>query len=92
MRIRKWLQRKEDEPVGEYTLETMRPGFLVDHDLKTWQVTAKKTYDYEGDIATEWELRSEGEVRFLERSEDDGRVELSLTRSISIRDFGGTRT
>ena len=33
-------------------------------------------------------LRAEGgEVRFLERSEDDGRVEMSLTQSVSIRDF-----
>ena len=91
MGLRNWLGRgkddEDDESIGEYTLVTMRPGFLVDFDLKTWQVSAVKAYDYEGDPATEWELRAEGEVRFLERSEDDGRVELSLTRSVSIRDF-----
>ncbi len=91
MGLRKWLKRgsgdQDDDVVSEYTLVMMRPGFLVDFDLKTWQVTAKKEYDYDGDGAMEWELRAEGEVRFLERSEDDGRVELTLTRSVSIRDF-----
>ncbi len=91
MGLGKWLKRgrgdQDDEVVGEYTLVMMKPGFLVDFDLKTWQVIAKKEYDYEGDRAMEWELRAEGEVRFLERSEDDGRVELTLTRSVSIRDF-----
>jgi hypothetical protein len=91
MGIGKWLKRgksdQDDEVVGEYTLVMMKPGFLVDFDLKTWQVTATKEYDYEGDQAVEWELHAEGEVRFLERSEDDGRVELTFTRSVSIRDF-----
>lgn len=89
MGLRKWIGRrsKDEEPISDYTLSMMRPGFLVDFDLKTWQVTAKKEYDYEGDQAMEWELRAEGEVRFLERSEDDGRVELTLTHSVSIRDF-----
>jgi len=88
MGISKWFGRsKEEEPIGEYTLVMMQPGFLVDYDLKTWQVTEKKLYDYEGDEATEWELHAESEVRFLERSEDDGRVVLSLTHSVSIRDF-----
>ncbi len=91
MGLRKWLGRgkadQDDESIGEYTLLMMRTGFLVDYDLKTWQVTAKKEYDYGGDLGVEWELRAEGEVRFLERAEDDGRVELTLTSSVSIRDF-----
>ena len=89
MGIRKWLggrgSRDDEEPVSEYTLTMMQPGFLVDHDLKTWQVAARKLYDYDGFIATEWELHAGDDVRFLERSEDDGKVELTLTRSISIR-------
>ena len=92
MPLSKWIGKKkrgrDDEPIGDYTLSKLRPGFLVDFDLQTWQVTAIKTYDYEGEKAIEWELRAAGgEVRFLERSEADGRVEMSLTKSISIRDF-----
>lgn len=90
MGLRKWIGgrgKDDDPPISNYTLSMMIPGFLVDFDLKTWQVTAKKEYDYEGDRAMEWELRAEGEVRFLERAEDDGRVELTLTRSVSIRTF-----
>ena len=89
MGIRKWLGKRgggaEDEPVSEYSLTMMQPGFLVDHDLKTWQVTARKLYDYDGFIATEWELHSGDIALFLERSEDDGKVELTLTRPISLR-------
>jgi hypothetical protein len=84
--IKKWFGKDEEngEVYREYTLDTMRQGYLVDYDLKTWEVTGFNTYDYEGYTTREWELRCGGELRFLERAEEDGQVEWTLTRRIQI--------
>ena len=87
-RVRKWFGGRdpEDDKAGlaDLRLDSMGPGDLVDHDLKTWEVTGRSVYDYDGFPAREWPLTCGEEVRFLERSEEDGRVEWTLTRSISI--------
>lgn len=90
-RVRKWLGGRdpEDDHAGlaDLRLDSMGPGDLVDHDLKTWEVTGRSVYDYDGFPAREWQLTCGEEVRFLERSEEDGRVGWTLTRSISIGDI-----
>lgn len=89
--IRKWFGGgdADDDRAGlaDLRLDTMRRGDLVDYDLKTWEVTGLSAYDYEGFPAREWQLTCGDEVRFLERSEEDGRVEWTLTRSIAIGDI-----
>ena len=87
MGFRKWFGRRDSDPEDfceELTLDAMRVGFLVDYDLKTWEVIGYNTYDYDGFETQEWVLRCGEEVRFLEREEDDGQVEWSLTRRIRI--------
>jgi hypothetical protein len=86
MKIRKWFGQKDEgrEAYQEYTLATMKAGFLVDYDLKTWEVIGCNTYDYDGYLAKEWELRCGDEVFFLERSEEDGKVYWTLSRRIEI--------
>lgn len=84
--FRKWLGRKESEdaPYQDLTLETMALGFLVDYDLSTWEVIGINVCDYDGYETREWELRQGDEVRFLERAEDDGQVEWTLTRRVPL--------
>ena len=89
MGIKKWLANRKENDAGfeELTLSSMKPGFLVDYDMKTWEVGDCYIYDYDGDMARECELRSgDGDVRFLERAEDEGRVDMTLTRRISLKD------
>lgn len=90
-RVRKWFggEDPEDDNAGlaDLRLDSMGKGDLVDYDLQTWEVTGRSVFDYEGFPAREWQLTCGGEVRFLERSEEDGRVEWTLTRSISIGDI-----
>ncbi len=65
--LRKWLGRSDDDSVYEdLTLARMKVGYLVDYDLMTWEVVGYNTYDYDGFITREWELKSVNEVRFLE--------------------------
>ena len=87
--FRKWMGKdvESEETLQELTLSTMKVGYLVDYDLKTWQVIGINAYDYEGYPAREWELRCGDEVRFLEREEDDGRVEWTLTRRVELSDL-----
>lgn len=71
----------------ELTLSTLRPGYMVDYDLITWQVAAHHRYDWGGGYVTdEWELKSAREVRYLEREEDD-EVEWLWSRKIPLTDF-----
>ncbi|MEW6751284.1 MAG: DUF4178 domain-containing protein [Candidatus Latescibacterota bacterium] len=85
--FRRWFGKKEEDEgpsYREYTLATMEVGCLVDYDLKTWQVTGYNTYDYDGYITREWELRAGSEVRFLECEEDDGEASWTLTGKIEL--------
>lgn len=89
--FRKWLAKKESEDTSyqDLTLELMTAGFLVDYDLETWEVIGVNVYDYDGFQAQEWELRCNNEMRFLERAEDDGQIEWTLTRRVPLGEVGG---
>jgi hypothetical protein len=83
--FRKWFGggegREEEPPRTEYTLDAMQVGFLVDYDLKTWEVVGYGTCDYEGFETQEWELRCGDELRFLEKDEE----QWVLTAAIGVR-------
>jgi hypothetical protein len=88
---KKWFGGKDDDEnvdgLADLRLDSMRMSDLVDYDLKTWEVTARCVYDYDGFPTQEWQLTSGDEVRFLEREEEDGKTGWTLTRSISIGDI-----
>ncbi len=81
-----FFKKKEDDidPFKDLVLSKLRVGFLIDFDMKTWQVTAYSRYDFgEGYFADEWELTTGREKRYLERSEEDN-VEWCLAKKIPI--------
>ena len=89
---KKWFGKgndsdSDDRNVVDLKLAGMRVGDLVDYDLKTWEVTSRYAYDYDGFPTQEWQLTAGDDVRFLERAEDDGRTEWTLTRGIDISDI-----
>ena len=84
-------KKAEEEPELDplnLTLSDLKPGYILDYDLKTWKVTAQHTYDYDGDRADEWELTCSDEVVTLEGEEDDG-ITWTLTRKISLSEIDG---
>lgn len=92
MGFKKWFggRESEDEPTyQEYSLSTMKVGFLVDYDFKTWQVTGRGTYDYGGYSTEEWELQADDQVRFLERAVENGKVYWTWTRLIGLDEIEG---
>jgi len=85
------FRKKTDEvdPVVDFTLSDLKPGYVVDYDLKTWKVTAQNHYDFDGDRVNEWELTCADEVMYLDREEDDG---LCWTISRKVPVPGSTTT
>ena len=81
-------QTPEPDPLSDLTLPKLKTGYLVDYDMKTWQVTGYNTYDWgSGDMSYEWQLTASDDVIYLERQVDDEDV-WSITRKISFRDLG----
>lgn len=65
----------EKDIIKDLTLSKMKKGFMVDYDMKTWEVTAYNIYDWgKGDRSHEWQLNSHDDMIFLELEEDDGQV------------------
>jgi hypothetical protein len=84
--LKKFFSRDKDteDEYREYRLGEIERNFLVDYDLKTWEVRAISNYDYDGYLTREWELHSDSGVGFLEQSVDDGQAEWTFTKRISI--------
>ena len=89
MGLKKFFGRKKDaeDEYREYRLGEMEPGFLVDYDLKTWEVRAISNYDYDGYLTREWELHSDSGVGFLEQSVEDGQAEWTFTTRIAVENI-----
>ena len=86
--FKKKTDEPELDPLQDLTLSKLKPGYVVDYDLKSWQVTAQHYTDYEGDRADEWELTCANEVLYLEREEDDG-VNWTLSKKIALSEIDG---
>lgn len=80
--------KEEPDPVGDLVLAKLKTGYLVDFDLKTWEVMASNTYDWgEGDLSHEWRLVSGDDQVYLELESDD-EEEWSLNRKIPFNRLG----
>ena len=92
MGLTDFFKKKDGEgidPLKDLVLDKLQVGFVLDYDMKTWQVTAHHTYDFgDGYETKEWELRSADETWYLERSEDD-EVEWTFTKKIPLAAIDG---
>ena len=84
-------KKKETEfdPLHDLVVQKMQKGWIVDYDLKNWEVAAVHRYDFGGgDIVLEWELRSGTEIIFLEYENEDGEF-YSVSRKIPLGKIDG---
>jgi hypothetical protein len=79
-------QKQELDPL-DLSLADLKKGYLVDYDLKTWQVKSHNKYDFDGDRADEWELYSGDDRVYLEGEKDD-EYEWSINRKIEFSALG----
>ena len=83
-------EEDETDALHDLVLEKMKPGFLVDFDMKTWRVNSRNQYRWhEGDVTDEWELKQGTEIIYLEREEEDGIVSWTLTRKTNVEAIDG---
>lgn len=83
-------KRKKDDvqPLGDISLDKLKKGYLVDYDLKTWEVAAHNLYDWgDGEITHEWQLKSVDEIVYLENESDD-EEDWSLNKKIAFGSLG----
>ena len=45
------------DPLSDLTLSNLKVGYLVDYDLKTWQVKSQSGYTFDDTKTQEWETR-----------------------------------
>lgn len=74
-------QESGREPIADPTLDQLREGYMVDYEMRTWEVTRHAKYDYEGWPADEWTLSNGDDLLFLEYEYDDGDVFLLSERA-----------
>ena len=86
-KIKNSLGMDEEEALPELVLKNLQKGWLLDYDLKTWEVQAYNVYDWDGDLSHEWQLMSGDEVRFLELETDDT-DDWSFNRKIAFGRLG----
>ena len=78
----------EELPTGDLVLDDLKVGYLVDFDMQTWEVTGYSYYDWgDGDISQEWQLKSAGDLIYLEKEVDDETL-WSTSRKISFGSLG----
>jgi hypothetical protein len=79
--------KEEIDPLHDLTLSALKVGYMLDYDLKTWEVRSYHTYNFDGDLVEEWELDSGDDQCYLERAKDD-KVEWAMTRKLPFSDLG----
>ncbi|MBN1352627.1 DUF4178 domain-containing protein [candidate division KSB1 bacterium] len=72
-------QEDEFDALRDVQLKNLGIGWMVDYDMKTWEVVAHHKYDWGGgSTSEEWELRSSSKTIFLEYDpEDEGEFTIS---------------
>jgi len=82
-------EEKEFDPLKDLVLSKLQKGWMVDYDMKTWEVIACHKYDWGvGTLTSEWELRSANDTIFLEYEAEDGESYL-VSRKIPIGKIDG---
>jgi hypothetical protein len=91
MGIRDFFKKDKKEgpdPLRDLSLAKLKVGYLLDYDLKTWEVMAYNYYDWGGgDLSHEWQLQSGDELAYLEKESDDEEA-WSLNRKVSFARLG----
>lgn len=62
------------DPLADLSLDKLREGFMVDYEMRTWEVTKHAKLDYDGWPADEWTLENDDDMLYLEHEDDSGDV------------------
>ncbi len=86
-----FFDKKEENKLtpDDLVLSKLKVGYMVDYDLKTWEIIDYNVYDWGDDIfSEEWTLETydsgEQEILYLEKSDEDGDLLWSLTQKMPV--------
>lgn len=86
-----FLKKKEEKPKYDITnlsVLDLNQGFILDYDMKSWQVKEVGEYDWgNNNFSREYKLNSGDDVVYLS-VENDGELELSISRNIKMHKLG----
>ncbi|WP_373500474.1 DUF4178 domain-containing protein [Desulfococcus sp.] len=82
-------EEKPSASVTDLTLADLQVGYVLDYDMKTWEVTAQHHYDWGdgGTLSHEWQMKSHDDTLYLEKASDD-EVEWCVCRPIPFSRLG----
>ncbi len=76
------------DPITGLTLSSLKVGYFVDYDLKTWEVKACHRYEWgPGDYTYEWQLVSHNDTIYLQKESED-EDEWTISRPIAFSRLG----
>ncbi len=80
------FKKKKEEIDIDITISKLKVGYILDYDLKTWEVTEYNKYDWGNHVYSyEWELKSGNEVVYLEQDDEEDETEWMVTKRIPFR-------
>jgi hypothetical protein len=85
------FHKKNKEDIHtDIRLSQIKPGYILDYDMKTWEVKSYNKYDWgRGDTSDEWQLVSSDDAIFLERGVDDDEYYI-VSRKIPLNQLGAS--
>ncbi|MEL6534322.1 MAG: DUF4178 domain-containing protein [Bacteroidota bacterium] len=87
MGLRNIFGRKEEEPEYDPTnirLQDLEVGFVLDYDMKSWEVVGQFEYDWGDNYFTdEFKIQSSNTALYLHLEEDD-ELEISLSHKLRL--------
>lgn len=82
--FKKKHDQEDIDPIKDLILSKMKVGYLVDYDLKTWEVTGHNIYDWNNEFTEEWLLTSSEEIVFLEMDKRDSQTIWAISKKVSL--------
>lgn len=86
------FKKKEKEPdydVTNLSVKDLRLGFILEYDLKNWQIKEEYEYDWGANNFSKEYLLDSGTEKVYLGVENKGDIFLTITNDIKIRDLGG---
>lgn len=77
-------KKEEEAPIKvDYSVHDLKPGYLLDYDMESWEVLAAYDYEYVTHSSKEYKIRSGSKTMFLNVSDSNDLI-LGLSEEANI--------
>jgi hypothetical protein len=85
--FKKKADKDQFDPIKDLILSKLKIGYLVDYDLKTWEVSGYNIYDWDNEFTEEWILKSpdaKDNIIYLVMEKTDSQVIWLVSRKVLL--------